>query len=65
MYTLRSFAIVCAISALICLGFWIADAVAGTVFHFGWLLFSSILWAFVFEIAHRYLKRKGTSKTSA
>ena len=63
MYLLRSLAIVCAISALVCLAFWIVDAIAGIAFRFGWLLFSSIFWAVVFEIAHRHLKRKQRPKT--
>ncbi len=61
---LRSFAILCAIAAVFCFCFWIIDRITGTEFPFGWLLFSSILWGFVFEIAHRFFKRKGRAKTS-
>jgi hypothetical protein len=63
-FMLRSLAILCAIAAVLCLAFWIIDATTGTQFRFGWLLFSSILWGCVFEIAHRYFKRKGRAKTS-
>lgn len=58
----RSLAILSAISALIGLGFWVADAATGTKFPFGWAFFSSILWTFVFEVAHRYdMKRRPKS----
>lgn len=62
MQFFRFLAILCAISALLFLGFWIADAVTGITFRFGWVLFSSILWALVFELVHRYLERKGQPK---
>ncbi len=59
----RSLAIISAIAALIGLGFWIADAATGTKFPFAWAFFSSILWALIFELVHRYDKKKGRPKS--
>ncbi len=63
MQFFRSLAILGAISALIDLGFWIADAATGMKFPFGWLLFSSVLWAIIFEVVHRYDQKKGRPKS--
>jgi hypothetical protein len=64
MYILRSFAILSAICVLINLSFWIGDAITGMPFRSGWALTASIFWAFVFEGAHRYFKkRKSSPKT--
>jgi fucose permease len=64
MHFFRSLAILSAISALICLGYWITDAATGMKFPFGWAFFSSILWALIFEVVHRYDKKKGRPKNA-
>jgi cobalamin biosynthesis protein CobD/CbiB len=54
----RGFSIVCAVSALVAVVFWICDRIANVQFTQGWILFSSLLWMVVSSAIYRHLKKK-------
>lgn len=58
MYFFRALSILCAVSALISVAFWIGDKITNIRFTQGWILFSSVLWMVVFWAIYRHLKKK-------
>jgi hypothetical protein len=58
MYFFRALSILCLVSALIAMFFWVGDKISGMEFRQGWLLFSSLLWMIVFWGLHVRDKRK-------
>jgi hypothetical protein len=58
MHFFRGFSILCAISALIAVVFWIGDRFTKTEFIQGWILFSSLFWMLVSWAVYRHLRKK-------
>lgn len=58
MYFFRAFSILCAISTLIALVFWIGDKLTNMQFQQGWILVSSLFWMVVSWAVYRHLKKQ-------
>jgi hypothetical protein len=58
MYFLRGFSILCAISALVAVVFWIGDRITGMEFTQKWILVSSLLWGAPSWVIYRHLRKK-------